>query len=54
VQPTSAVDSATNPGFVLTNCYLEELPVLNAQLGTLSTIDIVFRGGTYTEDTTSP
>jgi hypothetical protein len=54
VQPTSAADSATNPGFTLTNTYLESLPVLNAQLGTLSTIDITFRGGTYSVDTTAP
>ena len=54
VQPTSGVDSATNPGFVLTGAYLESLPVMNAQLGALSTIDVVFRGGVYSEDTTNP
>ena len=54
VQPTSANDSATNPGFILTNTYLETLPVLNASLGELSTIDITFTGGAYTVDTTNP
>lgn len=54
VQPTSAVDSATNPKFILTGAYLETLPVLNASLGELSTIDIVFRGGVYSVDTTNP
>lgn len=54
VQPTSAVDSATNPGFILTGTYLETLPVLNASLGELSTIDITFQGGAYTVDTTNP
>lgn len=54
VQPTSAVDSATNPGFILTGSYLESLPVLNASLGELSTIDITFRGGVYSVDTTNP
>lgn len=54
VQPTSAVDSATNPGFILTGAYLETLPVLNASLGELSTIDITFRGGVYSVDTTNP
>ena len=54
VQPTSAVDSATNPGFILTGSYLETLPVLNASLGELSTIDITFRGGVYSVDTTNP
>ena len=52
VQPTSAADSATNPGFILTGTYLETLPVLNASLGELSTIDITFQGGAYTVDTT--
>lgn len=54
VQPTNAVDSATNPGFILTGTYLETLPVLNASLGELSTIDITFQGGAYTVDTTNP
>lgn len=47
VKPTSAATSATNPSFTLTNTYLETLPVLNATLGEISSIDIVFRGGTY-------
>lgn len=54
VQPTSAVDSATNPGFILTGTYLESLPVLNASLGELSTIDLTFTGGVYSTDTTNP
>lgn len=54
VQPTTAVDSATNPGFILTGTYLEALPVLNASLGELSTIDVTFQGGVYTVDTTNP
>ena len=54
VTPTNAVESATNPAFILTGTYLESLPVINASLGTLSTIDIVFRGGVYSTDTTNP
>ena len=53
VQPTSAADSATNPGFVLTNTYLETLPVLNATLGELSSIELTFTGGSYSADTTA-
>ena len=52
VQPTSAADGATNPGFILTNCYLTEMPVINATLGELSTIDITFVGGVYSVDVT--
>jgi hypothetical protein len=54
VQPTSAVDSATNPGFILTGAFLAELPVINATMGELSTVDVTFVGGVYTVDTTNP
>ena len=52
VNPTSAADSATNPGFTLTNTYLESLPVINASLGELQTVDLTFTGGTYSADVT--
>ena len=42
--------SATNPGFILTGTYLESLPVINATMGELSTIDITFSGGSYSVD----
>jgi len=54
LKPTSAVDSATNPKFILTDCYLESLPIINASLGELSTYDITFMGGVLTIDTTNP
>jgi hypothetical protein len=47
VKPTSAAASATNPEFVLTGCFLAELPVANATMGELSTVDITFVGGVY-------
>jgi hypothetical protein len=52
VQPTSATDSATNPGFILTGAFLAELPVINATMGELSTVDVTFVGGVYSVDTT--
>lgn len=52
VKPTTAADGPTNPGFTLTGCYLETLPIVNASLGELSTIDITFTGGVYTADVT--
>jgi len=52
VQPTTGSESATNPKFTLTGAYLEALPVLNASLGELSTIDITFQGGVYAADVT--
>ena len=50
--PTSEAESATNPKFILTDCYLESLPVINASLGELSTYDVTFTGGALTIDTT--
>ena len=54
VKPTTAVDSATNPAFILTGTYLESLPVINASLGELQTVDLTFTGGLYSADTTNP
>ena len=47
IKPTSAATSATNPEFTLTGCYLETLPIVNAALGALDTVDIVFTGGVF-------
>jgi hypothetical protein len=52
VKPTSGADSGTNPGFTLTGALLAELPVINASLGELQTVDVVFQGGVYTADVT--
>jgi len=52
VKPTSAADSATNPGFTLTGAYLEELNVINASLGELGTVECVWTGGVYSADVT--
>ena len=54
VNPSSAADSATNPGFILTDTYLASIPVVNASLGELSTYEIEFQGGTYSVDVTAP
>jgi hypothetical protein len=53
VQPAAPPDSSTNPGFILTGTFLAELPVLNASMGELSTIDVTFTGGVYSVDTTA-
>lgn len=53
VNPTSAADGATNPGFILTDTYLSSIPVINATLGELSQWDIEFQGGVYSVDTTA-
>ena len=52
VTPASGANTATNPGFELTNTYLSALPVMNANLGELATYDIELMGGAYTVDVT--
>jgi hypothetical protein len=49
---TPGTYSATNPGFIISGGYLETLPVMNASMGELATMDIVIRGGVYTVDVT--
>ena len=53
VKPATGSESATNPGFTLTGCFLAEMPVVNATMGELSTVDITFVGGDYTVDVTA-
>ena len=52
VNPTSAADSATNPGFTLTGSYLSELAVIDAAIGTLGMVSVKTTGGAYTADVT--
>ena len=52
VSPAAGANSATNPGFELTNTYLASIPVINASLGELSTFDIELQGGVYSTDLT--
>ena len=52
VSPAAGANTATNPGFELTNTYLASIPVINASLGELSTFDIELQGGVYSTDLT--
>lgn len=54
IKASSAALSATNPNFIISGCYLETLPVINATMGELATIDITFTGGTYSVTTAGP
>ena len=49
VNPTSAADSATNPGFTLTGTYLESIDVIAATIGELGMVTVSTQGGAYTE-----
>ena len=52
VKPVTGTTSATNPLITITGAFLESLPVVNATMGELSTIDITFTGGVYSVATT--
>lgn len=54
IRPSSGTIAATNPNFIITGCYLESLPVIDATMGELSTIDVTFTGGTYSVTTAPP
>ena len=45
--PVAAAPSATAPVFKLDGCYFESFDVVNAELGTLSEVQITLTGGTY-------
>jgi hypothetical protein len=51
VKPSGGVASPTSPGFILTGAFLAELPVISANMGELSTVDVSFVGGVYTVST---
>jgi len=52
IKPSSAAISATNPVLTLTSTFMPNLPVANMSLGELSTVDIEFTGGTFSQDVT--
>ena len=47
---TAGTYTPVNPGFQLQGCFLESLPVISANMGELSVIDITLRGGIYSVD----
>jgi hypothetical protein len=52
VRPTSAVVSATNPNFTITNCLMNEYRPVTGAVGDLATVGaITFNGGLYTAPT---
>jgi hypothetical protein len=49
VAPVAAAPSATAPVLKLDGAYFEAFDVVNAELGTLSEVQITLTGGTYSE-----
>jgi hypothetical protein len=52
VSPSGTSETASNPEYTLTGCYLETVTPINTKVGELSVIEAVFKGGVYTRDVT--
>jgi hypothetical protein len=52
VSPSGTSETAANPEYTLTGCYLETVTPINATVGELSVVEAVFMGGTYARDVT--
>ena len=54
ISPAGATESASNPEYTLTGCYLETVTPISATVGELSVVEAVFMGGTFARDVTNP
>jgi hypothetical protein len=54
IKTATGTPSPTLPNFVLSGCFLAELPVINSTMGELSTVDITFVGGDFAVVTAGP
>jgi hypothetical protein len=52
VSPAGATESASNPEYTLTGCYLETVTPISAAVGELSVVEATFKGGTFVRDVT--
>ena len=54
ISPSGTTESASNPEYTLTGCYLETVTPIMATVGELSVVEATFKGGTYARDVTAP
>jgi hypothetical protein len=52
ISPAGASETASNPEYTLTGCYLETVTPIMATVGELSVVEATFKGGTYARDIT--
>ena len=52
LSPSGLVESASNPEYTLSGTYLESVTPIAGSVGELSTVEAVFKGGTYVRDIT--
>ena len=52
ISPGGATESASNPEYTLTGCYLETVTPILTTVGELSVVEATFKGGTFARDIT--
>lgn len=52
ISPAGATESASNPEYTLTGCYLETVTPILTTVGELSVVEATFKGGTFVRDIT--
>jgi hypothetical protein len=52
ISPAGATESASNPEYTLTGCYLATVTPISATVGELSVVEAVFMGGSFVRDVT--
>jgi hypothetical protein len=52
ISPAGATESASNPEYTLTGCYLATVTPISATVGELSVVEATFMGGTFARDIT--
>jgi hypothetical protein len=52
ISPAGATESASNPEYTLTGCYLATVTPISAAVGELSVVEATFMGGTFGRDIT--
>jgi hypothetical protein len=52
ISPAGATESASNPEYTLTGCYLETVTPISAAVGELSVVEATFKGGSFVRDVT--
>jgi hypothetical protein len=52
ISPAGATESASNPEYTLTGCYLATVTPISAAVGELSVVEATFMGGSFVRDVT--
>jgi hypothetical protein len=52
ISPSGTSETASNPEYTLTGCFLEQVTPINAKVGELSVFEATFKGGSYARDIT--